>query len=174
MKDALLTYFDGERHAGIAAALVGVLGLVFAGALSLPRWDLRAFALALGVLGLVDLALGVGLYLKTGPQVTALLERLASEPAGFYASEGLRMAKVQKNFVVLELVWVAIMLGGAVTAIAQKHRAIPCGVGLALVMNAAFLLAFDLVAERRGAVYLTALREPSTPAKVIKRNPHDD
>jgi len=41
----------------------------------------------------------------------------------------------------------------AVTAIVCKHRPTLLG----FLLNAAFLLAFDLVAERRGAVYWAAL-----------------
>jgi len=38
------------------------------------------------------------------------------------------------------------------------------GIALGLLLNASFLLAFDLVADRRGAVYLAALQQnPPTP-----------
>jgi hypothetical protein len=40
----------------------------------------------------------------------------------------------------------------------QKGRFAVAGVALGLLVHLAVLLAFDLVAERRGAVYLTALR----------------
>ncbi|MGZ3442839.1 MAG: hypothetical protein ACXVDD_25135, partial [Polyangia bacterium] len=69
MRDALLLYFAGEKQAGLLAALVGAVALAAALLLWSPRWGLRPFALALGIIGLVELAIGVGLHLKTGPQV---------------------------------------------------------------------------------------------------------
>lgn len=175
MKDAILTYFQGEKHGGLAAAAVGFVSLVAAGLLSTPRAgaELRPFAVALAVLGLLELAVGIGLFAKTGPQIAELLARLESEPAAFYAAEGARMAKVQKNFVTLEVVWCVVLAGGSIAAVLAKRSPTPSGIAAALVLTAGFFLTFDLVAERRGAIYYAALREPSTKAPVIKRNPHD-
>ena len=174
MKESLLAYFEGERNGGLVLTAVGVCGLVFAGVLSMERWNLRAFAIALGVLALLELGLGLGLYVKTGPQVAGLLERLVSEPAAFYASEASRMAKVQRNFVWLEGLWVLLTLGAGLLAVFKKTSPTPFGIGMALALHATVFLAFDLVAERRGALYYAALQEPGKPAKVIKRNPYDD
>jgi hypothetical protein len=162
MRDALLLYFAGEKHAGLLAALVGAVALAAALMLWSPRWGLRPFAVALGIIGLVELAIGVGLYLKTGPQVERLVAQLEREPARLYADEGARMAKVQRNFVYLEYGWIVLVVGAAVTAVAAKERHGLSSVALALALQGSFFLAFDLVAERRGAVYLAALRSPGT------------
>lgn len=170
----MLSYFEGEKNGGLVAALVGLLSLLAAGVLATRgSVELRPFAIALAALGLLELVVGLGLYAKTGPQVASLLERIESEPARFYASELARMAKVQKNFVTLEIVWCVLLSGGALLAVTQKQRPTASGVAMAFVLSAAFFLAFDLVAERRGAAYYAALREPSVKAPVIKRNPHD-
>jgi len=174
MKDTLLTYFEGEKSAGLVLAFIGLANLALAAALGLRGGaDTRPLAVALLVLALLEIAVGGGLYAKTGPQVAALLEGLEREPATFYAKEGARMAKVQKTFVTLEIVWCALLAAGAATAVALKSRPVPSGVACALVVTAGLFLAFDLVAERRGAVYYAALREPETPAPVVKRNPYD-
>jgi hypothetical protein len=154
MRVAILTYFAGEKSAGVLVALVGLLGLAAALFFSQPRWELRPLAVTLGVLALVEVALGVGLFLRTGPQVDQLLAQLASEAARFYTEEGARMAKVQRNFVTLERVWIGLVTAGSLVAVTQKHRPWISGIALGLLLNAAFLLAFDLVAERRGAIYL--------------------
>jgi hypothetical protein len=41
------------------------------------------------------------------------------------------------------------------------------GVALGLLIHAALLLAFDLIAERRGAVYLDAIRSADLDAGVL-------
>lgn len=176
MKETLLAYFEGEKGAGLLLAFIGLAKLAVAAATGLRGGAMsgaRPFAIALGAIAVLEIVGGAGLYLKTGPQVAALLERLEREPASFYASEAARMAKVQKNFVTLEIVWCAILTIGGVAAVVLKARPVPAGIVASLVITAALFLAFDLIAERRGATYYAALREPSSGGPVIKRNPYD-
>jgi hypothetical protein len=56
------------------------------------------------------------------------------------------------------LLEIAVIVVAAAVALTQKHRVWLSGIALGLLIHAALLLAFDLVAERRGAVYLEALR----------------
>lgn len=158
MQDAILEYFTGEKLAGVTVAVVGAVGLVAAGVLMMPRWELRPMAAVLAVMGLLELTVGVGLWLKTGPQVESLLALQASDPARMLAEEGARMTKVQANFVRLEVLWVALMAAAAAVVLTQKGRPTLWAVCLGLALHAAFMLVFDAVAERRGAVYLAALR----------------
>jgi hypothetical protein len=81
--------------------------------------------------------------------VAALLAQLDADSGRFFAAEGSRMARVQRNFVIIEYVELAIIVLAAVVA---KGRPTLTGVALGLLLHAAFLLAFDLTAERRGGV----------------------
>jgi hypothetical protein len=159
MHDAMMVYFDGEKYAGLFLAGVGVAQIV--AALVLLR--LRSFAVTLIVLSLAEIALGVGLYLRTGPQVNRLVVQLGSDAERFYSDEGPRMARVQRNFVIVQYVELAIIIVTAIIAVTQKGRPGLTGIGLALLINAAILLTFDLLAERRGAAYLSTI-ERSRPA----------
>jgi hypothetical protein len=161
MQNALTIYFQGEKNAGLCLAGIGLVGLAAAAVFFPARWNVRSFAITLGVLALVQLAIGVGLYLKTGPQVAALLSKLSSDSGAFYVDEGARMAKVQRNFVILEYAWIALIAASAVVAVALKARFRVTGIALALLVNFAIILTFDLIAERRGAVYLAALQARS-------------
>jgi hypothetical protein len=155
MQDALMIYFNGEKNAGLFLAGIGIAEL--AAAALLFRADLRSFATTIGVLAAAEIALGVGLYLRTDPQVGRLVAQLGGEPARFYTGEGARMARVQWNFVIIEYVELVLIIVSAVVAITQKGRPGLTGVALGLLVSAAFLLTFDLVAERRGEAYLAAI-----------------
>ncbi|MDX2051781.1 MAG: hypothetical protein SFV15_05270 [Polyangiaceae bacterium] len=157
MREAIELYFAGEKGGALLAFLVGAASLCAATVLVQSRYELRSFAIALGVLGLVEVAIGGGLWLRTGPQVQALLSQLDSEQANTLTQEAVRMAKVQKNFARLELLWVGVLCASAFVGLTQKSRPTLWGIALALLIHAAFFLAFDLVAERRGASYLEAL-----------------
>ena len=126
-----------------------------------PRWGLRSFAVTLGVFALIEIAIGIGLYLRTGPQVTNLLAQLGSDSARFFAEEGARMTRVQRTFLIVQYVEVAVIVTASIAAIALKQRLMLSGVALGLLVHAAFLLAFDIVAERRGATYLSEIRTRS-------------
>ena len=97
------------------------------------------------------------MYLRTDPQVGRLVSQLGAEPARFYTTEAARMARVQSNFVIIEYLELAFIVVSAVVAIAQKGRPGLTGVALGLLVSGAFLLTFDLVAERRGEAYLGAI-----------------
>lgn len=157
MRESLLEYFQGEKSAGLLVAGIGGFSLALAILLAQPRYDLRPFAITLGVLGLGEIALGLGLFFKTGPQVDALLAQLASDAPKLYAAESARMAKVQAMFVRLEIAWTAIIAVCAITALVMKGRPVVNGIALGLLLHVAMLLAFDTIAERRGATYLRAL-----------------
>ncbi|MGH7537434.1 MAG: hypothetical protein ACREMF_02260 [Gemmatimonadales bacterium] len=156
MPDALTIYFNGEKNAGLLLTGLGLLGLAAAALFFQPRWGLRSFAVTLAVLALIEIAIGVGLYLRTGPQVSGLLALLGSAATRFFADEGARMARVQRNFLVVQYIEAVVIVVATITALALRHRVAIAGIALGLLLNAA-LLAFDLVAERRGAAYLTTI-----------------
>ena len=157
MHDAVTTYFEGEKNAGLFLAGMAVIGLLAAGLLIRERFGLRSFAITLGIVALLELALGVGLYLRTGPQVGGLLSQLARDRAGFQSDEDARMARVQRNFVIVQYAELAVIIACALIAVTQKAHSVRAGVALGLLVHASALLAFDIVAERRGAVYLSAI-----------------
>lgn len=144
MNQAIETYFHGEKYGGLVLAAVGVVMLVTA-------LELRAFAITAGVWGVLQLAIGVGLFFKTDAQVAALV---AQAPSAMLQTERPRMEKVQRNF---EVVWVALVIVGALVGWRLKDHHAVAGVAVAIVIKAGVLLMFDLVAERRGATYLAAL-----------------
>jgi len=165
MHDALLEYFTGEKYAGLLVACLGLLGLLVAGFLFQPRYELRPFAVVLALMGLLELTVGVGLWFKSGPQVDQLLALHTSDPARMFADEGARMTRVQANFVRLEIVWLVLIAVTAVIALTQRGRPVLWSASLGLLLHASFLFVFDSIAERRGAVYLNALtRSPGAPA----------
>jgi hypothetical protein len=169
MRDAIITYFNGEKNAGLVIAGIGIVALGAAVGLFPAKWGVRSFAITLGVFALIELAIGIGLYVKTGPQVAGLLGQLDADPTKLVAAEAARMTRVQKNFVMLEWIWMSLIPIAAITAVVAKHRFWLSGIALALLVNVAVVLAFDLIAERRGAVYLVALT--SSPSQSVSPSP---
>lgn len=158
MHDALMHYFNGEKYAGLLIAVVG-LGVIAAAVVLLrARADLRPFAITLIVFAAIEIALGFGLYLRTGPQVARLEAQLASDAGAMRAAERTRMDRVQRTFVLVEYAEVTVILVAALVALVRKHDPLVSGIALGFLISAAMLLAFDIIAERRGDAYVAALR----------------
>src|SRR5919197_1165175 len=104
MLDALHVYFDGEKYAGLLLAAFAAGVIVAAATIVRGGQGLRSFALTLGAVSLLEIALGLGLYARTGPQVRRLTAQLESDPPRFYEAEAPRMARVQRTFVIVEYV----------------------------------------------------------------------
>ncbi|MGH9203066.1 MAG: hypothetical protein ACRD2A_17715 [Vicinamibacterales bacterium] len=159
MQDALTVYFDGEKNAGMLLAGWAVAVLMTAVVIFRAGSAFRPFAVTLGVVAVAEIALGAGLYRRTGPQVARLEEQLRSAPAQYYADEDVRMARVQRNFLVIEYVELFVIVVASVAAVLFKGRPGVVGVALGLLISASILLAFDLYAERRGAEYVSAIAD---------------
>jgi hypothetical protein len=157
MREVMLSYFGGEKYSAVPLIAAGVVALAASVVLLSPRWGLRSLGVTVGILALLHLGIGMSVYLRTGPQVNQLLAQLESDPGRFYDEETARMITLQGNLVSIEYVELAVVLLSAIAAVAWKTRPGLAGVALGLLLNVAFVLAFDLVAERRGAVYLAAL-----------------
>jgi hypothetical protein len=164
MHDALTVYFNGEKSAGLVLAGLATTAIVFASLLFRAGGGFRSFATTLVLLALAEAALGVGLHARTGPQVRGLEDQLRSDSPSFYSAERARMARVQRNFVLVEYVEALLIVTTALAALFLKTHSGLLGVALGLLINGSVLLAFDLFAERRGAEYLEAIvhHSPST------------
>ena len=157
MHDALTMYFNGEKYAGLLLAGFALLVVATATVIFRAGSTFRPFAVTLGVVAAAEMALGVGLYLRTGPQVARLAEQLRSTPGQYFADEAARMDRVQRNFVVIVYVELAVIIVASLVVLFLKGRPTVTGVALGLLISAAVLFAFDVYAERRGADYLTAI-----------------
>jgi len=131
---------------------LGVAALAFAWWLRSDGGPLRAMLYPLAIVGLLQLAIGVGLAGRTGSQVTRLERSFASDAASARAGERERMAGVQRNFVIIKVVETVIVLAGLAMAMLARRDAI-VAVGLGLAIQGSVMLAFDAFAESRGALY---------------------
>ncbi|MFO0601795.1 MAG: hypothetical protein U0324_01415 [Polyangiales bacterium] len=159
LTESLAVYFAGEKSAGLLLAVVGALALAWGGlVLRGGAGDLRGALWPVMLIGALQVAIGVGLTARTDGQAAALRAQLDRSPAAFFAAERPRMEKVQRNFVWIEWVEVALLAIGVALALGWKGSPVAWGVGAGMVLQAGFMLAFDLLAERRGAAWLDALR----------------
>ena len=159
--DTLHAYFDAERSFGLFFIAPAGLALLCVAAMSWItqsggfRWGLSLRTLAFGLLMLAG---GVSLGLRTPGQVGALLSLYEASPASLLAEELPRMERVNANWPILLGVWTTMVLGGLGLRFGL-HRDWAEGLGIALVLLGGVGLVIDSVSERRAEPYTAALEE---------------
>ena len=150
--DPLFRYFEGEKHAGALALALGLVAVAGAVWLWRDAGPYKAMLYPLALVGVIELGVGVGLLVRTGPQVAALTAELERTPEAAVAKERARIVRVNERF---ELIKAAELLLIAVAAalIVFAGRPAIAGVGLGLLLQASALLVFDVFAEQRAHVY---------------------
>lgn len=159
-RDTMHHYFEGEMNerwafGGLGLASVGAgVGLASAG-----RPATVGAAVPLLAVGVIQLALGIGLWVRTPGQVAALDAQLDGDLKAFITAERLRMARVNRGFVLYKIFETSLFFAGAglagVGGITSTDSLF--GAGLALAGEALVMLVLDLFAETRGQGYERAL-----------------
>ncbi len=164
--EPLRAYFLAEQQAGLCAVGLGFVSLAIAWWLFRSVSPFRSMMIPLGVVGLLQVGVGAGLYIKTPAQVRALEAGLSQATAHPEArgpeardKETQRMQRVQANFVLLKFGWIALVAVGLGLVVFMRGRPGIVGVGLGILLQAVVMLAFDLFAEARGADYLRWLQQ---------------
>jgi hypothetical protein len=159
--DPLLHYFAGEKAGAAVCLALGIGAVLFAFWVFRSHAAFRAMAIPVGLIGLAQLALGAGLWVRTDPQVASLQAGLTDQPQSARQSELARMERVNANFRVIEAVEAALILASLVLALAFRGKPTLTAVGMGLLLQASVMLAFDLFAEHRAHVYTAWLRGPA-------------
>ena len=150
--DPMFRYFEGEKHAGALALALGLLAV--AGALWLWRdaGPYRAMLYPLAIVGIIELGVGVGLLVKTGPQVATLTAAIEQTPEVALSRERERIVGVNARFELIKAVEL-MLIALAAALIVFSGRPEWVGVGLGILLQATALLAFDIFAEQRAHLY---------------------
>jgi predicted membrane channel-forming protein YqfA (hemolysin III family) len=157
----IVKYFNAEKAEsllfigfGIVAILLSIYLIFF---LKDNFW--KGLAIPLIVFSLVQLVIGTTIYIRS-PKDSLLVENLIKlEPEKIQTEEIPRMEIVVQNFVYYRYFEIALILVGIVLMYSLSGYGFWKGVGLGLFIQCAVLLSLDFFAEKRGATYLTHLKE---------------
>lgn len=162
MMNAMSNYFVAEKQESVIFVVVGLLAIGFSLWLWMNGHRLKSMAYPLVVIALMQIVVGRTVYLRTDSQVSTLTAQLQVNPAALKAEETTRMETVMKNFSVYKSIeMLLLIIGVAMIAFFQRHD-VAAGIGVGLVLQAAFTLTLDIFAESRGADYLSAVQRIAT------------
>ena len=158
MLNSIDSYFQAERAESLLFAAFGVLAIGTSLYLLWRYGDAmsKGLAIPLILVGLIQIAVGSSVYLRTPAQVVTLKAQVVQDPARFKSEETARMGPVMANFKTYKLIEVAfILIGLAVTLLVSQPFVL--GIGMGMLIQGALMLPADITAEQRGTVYQTAV-----------------
>lgn len=156
------SYFAAEKQESLIFIAVGLLAMGISVWLWMNGHRLKSMAYPLVAIALMQIAVGASVYLRTDTQLSTLSAQLNANPATLKAEETTRMQTVMNNFSIYKAVeMVLLIVGVGMIAWLQRHD-MAAGIGVGLVLQAAFTLTLDLFAEARGADYVSALHSIPT------------
>ena len=154
MMNNMSDYFVAEKQESVIFVFVGLLAIGFSLWLWMNGHRLKSMAYPLVVIALMQIVVGGTVYLRTDSQVSTLSAQLQVNPAALKAEETARMETVMKNFSIYKSIeMLLLIMGVGMIAFFQRHD-VAAGIGVGLVLQAAFTLTLDIFAETRGADYL--------------------
>ena len=154
MMNNMSDYFVAEKQESVIFVVVGLLAIGFSLWLWMNGHRLKSMAYPLVVIALMQIVVGGTVYLRTDSQVSTLSAQFQVNPAALKAEETARMETVMKNFSIYKSIeMLLLIMGVGMIAFFQRHD-VAAGIGVGLVLQAAFTLTLDIFAETRGADYL--------------------
>ncbi len=162
MMNNMSDYFIAEKQESVIFVVVGLLAIGFSLWLWMNGHRLKSMAYPLVVIALMQIVVGGTVYLRTDSQVSILSAQLQVNPAALKAEETARMETVMKNFSIYKSIeMLLLIMGVGMIAFFQRHDVV-AGIGVGLVLQAAFTLTLDIFAETRGADYLSVVQSIAT------------
>ena len=158
MINNMSSYFVAEKQESVIFIVVGLLAIGLSIWLWMNGHRLKSMAYPLVVIALMQILVGSLVYLRTDAQLSTLSAQLQVNPAALKAEETPRMQTVLKNFSIYKAVEMLLLIVGVgMIAFLQRYD-MAAGIGVGLVLQAAFTLTLDIFAEARGADYLSAVQ----------------
>ncbi|MEN9760897.1 MAG: hypothetical protein RI906_723 [Pseudomonadota bacterium] len=162
MMNNMSDYFVAEKQESVIFVVVGLLAIGFSLWLWMNGHRLKSMAYPLVVIALMQIVVGGTVYLRTDSQVSTLSAQLQVNPVALKAEETARMETVMKNFSIYKSIeMLLLIMGVGMIAFFQRHD-VAAGIGVGLVLQAAFTLTLDIFAETRGADYLSVVQSITT------------
>lgn len=152
-----LADFAVEKQESVLFVAAGAVALLAAAMLLRGGGPYRAMAWPLLAVGIIQLAVGGSVFVRTDRQVAVLEARLAADPGAYRAEERARMERVMAAFRLYKAVEIALLATGVALVLAFPRREGLYAAGIGLVLQAALMLVLDLFAEKRGRDYLDAV-----------------
>ena len=154
--DWITEFLNSERTLYLFAGIIGVI-TVAVGVLFLLFSNYKSFAIAMLVIGILEMTVMFPTYLKYQQKINDKISIYKTNETNFFKSESIATEKALKSFFLLKLTYsiliVALILG--ITFLSPKS--ILFGISIALILHLCFAITIDNFGEIYTKKYLTEL-----------------
>lgn len=157
--DQISKYFNAERGESLLFVVVGLTAIIFASyfLIKLKQPFYNGMAIPLILIAFIQLTVGASVFFRSPKDILKVENMLSNDKEKIKTEEIPRMETVMKNFLIYRYVELVLMIAGLILMFIFKENEFVRGVGIALFIQAALMLALDFFAEKRGLEYLTFL-----------------
>ncbi len=154
-------YFNAEKKAAFFALAVGLIACSVASAIFISARPpfYSGLALALLLIGVIQMVVGVTLARRSDFQAEELEATYSKVPVEFVQTELPRMQEVLLRFNRYKWIEIGVLVLGLVLFFLNREPVFSKGLGLGLIVQAFFMLIFDYFAEKRARRYLDFIQK---------------
>ena len=156
-------YFIEERIENLFFIIIGTLAILFSFIfLAIIKYSFfKGMAIPLLVVGIIQLGVGISVYNRSFKDIERVTHFIKQEPQKIQTEELPRMEKVMKNFTIYKWIEIIIIVSAIILFIAfySSPQTFWKGLALGLLMQAGITLSLDLLAEKRGQIYIEKLQQ---------------
>jgi hypothetical protein len=154
-------YFNMEKAASFLFMAIGTGSTLFSlySWLMLKKTFYSGIAFPFLLFGVVAIAVGVTVYLRTPKDIERVENFLVLEPEKILTEEIPRMEAVMRSFLKIRYAELFLMAVGIVLMYYAGQSQLVKGIGFGLFFQCATLLSADYFAERRAGQYLERLKQ---------------
>lgn len=159
---AITEYFAGERLQCLIGIAISILSIAFAlyFLLQVKTEFYKGMAWPFIIISILLLTICIGVVWRTPRDIERVTSYAIHDKAKISAEEIPRMQKVVRNFKIIKVVEVSLLLIGIglVLFATVKGNALLKGIGLGMVIQSAIMFGFDYFADARARVYFEFLQ----------------
>lgn len=156
-------YFVEERIESLFFIIIGILALLFAGFfLFIIKYSFfKGMAIPLLIIGFIQLGVGIIIYNRSWKDIERVDYFMKQEPHKIKTEELPRMDKVMSNFTVYKWIEIILMIGTIILFFYfySSPQTFWKGLALGLLIQVGIMLTLDVMAEKRGKIYIEKLQQ---------------
>ena len=153
-----MEYFISEKHESIFFILIGLAAVFLSILIHLRFTTYRGMAIPLVLIALIQIAVGSTVYFRTDSQVEKLELKLKNETHVYKNEEAKRMNVVLNNFTIYKIIEIILLCAGIIITFIYKKNDLIYSAGIGLILQPTIMIVFDLLAEKRAAIYLDQIQ----------------
>jgi hypothetical protein len=158
-------YFKEEQIESLFFVIIGSIALLLAGIfLFIIKYSFfKGFAIPFLVIGFIQLGVGLSIYNRSEKDIIRVIHFIKQEPKKTQTEEIPRMEKVIQNFIIYRWIELILIIGSTILFIAfyKSPQTFWKGIALGLLIQSGITLSLDVIAEKRGHIYLETLQQIS-------------